>query len=98
MYHDSIISRLLHTVGGDFSFFLTCSEVEINPTLESSSASSLVIKSSQFINVVDEFEILNHFERRSKNIKTWLSSSIPSDLFYIPGSALPKFGFGLVSG
>ena len=28
--------------------------------------------------------------------KTWLSSSIPSDLFYIPGSALPKFDFGLI--
>ena len=30
--------------------------------------------------------------------KTWLSSSIPSDLFYIPGSALPKFGFGFILG
>ena len=71
-------------------FFLTCSDVEINPGPERSVSLNIGHLNVRSLNVVDKFEeiasiILNEDFKIFALSKTWLNSSIPSELFDIPG-------------
>ena len=71
-------------------FFLSCSDVEINPGPERSLLLKLGHLNVRSLNVVDKFEeiasiILNEDFKIFALSETWLNSLIPSELFDIPG-------------
>ena len=71
-------------------FFLSCSDVEINPGPGRSLFLKLGHLNVRSLNVVDKFEeiasiILNEDFKIFALSETWLNSSIPSELFDIPG-------------